>query len=68
MIALLSKTGRAHPFRGNTESEVAQVSNLLNRRASSMPVSRILSCVLLSLSADRKSAIRQVGSLRYETA
>src|SRR5438552_12721507 len=45
---------------------VAQVSNLLYRRASSLPAIRTISRArTFGWSADWKSAIQQVGNLRY---
>src|SRR5438876_11771202 len=45
---------------------VAQVSNLLYRRASSLPAVRTISRTrTFGRSADWKSAIQQVGNLRY---
>ena len=46
--------------------QVAQVSNLLYRRASSLRASRVIARVhAVGGPADWKSAIQQVGNLRY---
>jgi hypothetical protein len=47
-------------------SEVAQISNLLYRRASSLQALRLLARVrAIRRPADWKSAIQQIGNLRY---
>src|SRR5947209_8977462 len=59
-------TGAKRPYSGPWDKIVAQVSNLLCRRASSLHAVRTISRARrLGRSADWKSAIQQVGNLRY---
>ena len=51
---------------GGAAAQVAQISNLLYRRASSLQVFRVFKLVrTVENTADWKSAIQQVGNLRY---